>query len=395
MIKIASLVLDVYDDEQCKIARRLPPDLQELSVAGEEEVAELPDRLFGLVLKTASGVRRKFPLHTDDAIKLSEAYLDHVEDLLPRDAVVMARAKIAAAKDGEAYNDVAYVNLEQVQPKKAEFTDRFYGLTVGDRSFFPLHDEALVKRAVARFPFTTDGMDPAQQFRYARNIEKRASQLGVDIPGDSGIHRYTNDELNLSALREGIEQRKSAAHRAGLGTEVLDQLALASGVRIDPGELQHPDSHALLREKQAGIFKLAADQIVSTLMQFDRAAGVTQSDYARGLLDPFASCFKRASYLGSNSTLVDGVDLSKVDPAELRDKFDDDFVREFSANPVGVYRSLPDPVKSVVRSMAESQMGQPTSSRRLRPEEDAVGSGGDPLARLGPTFVNGSTSLAD
>ena len=310
MIKVASLVLDIYDDERCEIARDLPSDYHQIKVADHDEIAALPDRCFALVMKTASGeLRRRFPIHTEDALKLSEAYFERTKDQLPREAVIMAMAKFAAAKDGAAYNDVAYVDLTKIaEARPAEpFPERFYGLALGNANHYPLHDEVLVKRAMARFPFTTEGMAPEHQFLYARNIEKRAGQLGVEVPADSRIHLYTNPALNLEALKEAIDQRKHAA-AGSTSVEVLDQLAQAAGCRLDQGELEHPDSFALRNAKIAKVWKLEPAQIIATLQQFDKTAGYGAYEYARGMLDPFAACYKRASFAGSNSMLVDGVD---------------------------------------------------------------------------------------
>jgi hypothetical protein len=132
-------------------------------------------------MKTAGGVmRRRFPLHDADSMKLSEAYFARIKDSLPSEVTEVVERKFAQAQAGD-FSDVAYVDIEKVQPKIASFPERCWGLTVNGRDHYPLHDETLVKTAAQRFPITTDNMAPEHKFLYARNIEKRASQLGVDL----------------------------------------------------------------------------------------------------------------------------------------------------------------------------------------------------------------------
>lgn len=402
MIKIAARTLDIYDDDACSIARGLPEEYHSLKIAEREEVEALPDRCFGLVMKTANGVRRRFPLHTEDSLKLSEAYFLQVRDSLPPEAASVCEDKIAEVKawfasdpvDREklshAYNGVAYVDLTSLQPaKRASYADFSWGLTINGRNHFPLHDETLVKTAVSRFPFTREGLAPEQAFLYARSIQKRAEALGVDIPDTSAVNLYTSPGLNLSSLAVAIDQRKEASAAAGVDTEVLDQLAFLAGCYQEQGSLEREASHLSRQIKQASIQKLDTERIVGILQTFDKLAGFGRQQYLRGMFDPFAACFKLAAY-PSTGTLVDGVDLAVVDPQELASRFDDDFVKEFLENPVAVYKSLPDPVKSVIRGLAESSMGQsPSGRQRQDSASTSVGSTGDPLYRLDPTYVSG------
>lgn len=393
MIKVSALVLDIYDDSAGAIARELPAEYHQCEVASVDEISELPDRCFGLVLKTASGeIRRRYPLHTEDSLKLSEAYFERTRHLLPEEAAQAAEGKFAAAKAGEGYNDVAYVDLQGLEKKASVeeiFPDRYYGLTVGDRSYYPLHDADLVKQAEARFRFTTDGMEPHHRFLYARNIEKRAQALGVELPGDSPVHHYTADQLNPDSLAQAIQQRKQAAR--GVGTLVLDQLAEAAGCPVRGGELEHPDSVAFRQAKIASRPALPTSQVVATLQQFDKRAGLSLYEYDRGMLDPFAAVFKSAAFPGSNGMIVDGVDLAKITPEVLSSQFEDDFIQEFMANPVQVYKSLPDPVRSVIRSIAGNKMKQ---SGPQRSEPPVVSSAGEPMQLLAPTYSSGAASVS-
>ena len=403
MIKVAARIFDVYDDEHGEIARMLPEELHSVKVAERDAVEALPDRCFALVMKTADGaVRRRFPVHDADSLKLSQAYFEHTRQGLPESVVDVVVAKFATAEQvlagegsREDYNKVAYVDLSQLSPAATvKYAEKAYGLTLDGRNHFPLHDEGLVKLAIERFPFTIEGLEPEQRFQYARAIEKRASVLGLEVPSDSPVNLYTNDEPNLFSLRRAIEQRKQAvASRGDVHTEVLDQLATAAGCHLVRGDIESAASFTWREAKLAGVRKISEEHIITVLQNFDKLAGFTNYHYLRGLADPFAAVFTKT---GAPSTgfLVDGVDLSKVDPAQLADRFDDQFVQEFQENPVAVYKSLPDPVRSVIRSMAESNMGQPSRGRTRQEPPSTVGSAGDPMHRLNPAYVNGS-ALSD
>lgn len=400
-IKLSSLVLDFYDDTDGVIARQLPQELHRVKIASQEEVDALPDTAFALVFKTASGVlRRRFPVDTPDNIKLSEAYLDRVQDQLPPDAVHMARAKIAAAKEGKAQYEVAYVDTTKTAARKtASISDRFYGLSVGTANKFPLHTAAHVKMAESRFTWTTATMEPKFKFAYARNIASRAAQLGVDLPATSAVHNYTNTTLNKVALAQAVKQRKQAAFSKGLSTEVLDSLLYATGAPIERGgaESQAAYDQKLADAKIACANHTAVqpEHVIGMLMQYDKAAGLGPFEYNRGMLDPFASVYKHASFTPGAS--VDGIDLGSISPEMLQQAgMDDDFIQQFMANPEQVYQSLPDPVKRVIQQAAAgSQAPQPAPQSPdggVGPLGQAAANKGDPMTLLNPAFADGTST---
>jgi hypothetical protein len=75
-------------------------------------------------------------------------------------------------------------------------------------------------------------------------------------------------------------------------------------------------------------------------------------------------------------TTVDGVDLAQIPQEKLLEAFGPSFVEEFSADPVTVYMSLPDPTKALVRSMTE----------RGAPKDPTPQ--GDPTQILAPRYSN-------
>jgi hypothetical protein len=399
--KVASLVLDLYDDEKGTVARAFPPELHTCKVAALDAVLGLPNRDFALVMKTASGLQRRYPIHDLDNLKISQAYFSQAKAFLPAEAVKAAEAKFASrqrllavegelsAEDFLEFNKIAYVDITATLPTtKKAFVERSWGLTVDGKDYFPLHDAELVKTAITRFPFSAINLEPVQKFAYARNIAKRAAALDVSLPDSSLINLYTGNSVNGTSLRIAIDQRKEAARRADLSTEVLDQLAEAAGLPQDAGELESQASIDFRSAKLAGRRALDVDRIITILSTFDKTAGIGAHDYRRGLLDPFAACFKAAGFSGS--MLIDGVDLSRVNPEKLAEHFDAEFIREFSENPIQVYQALPSPVKQAVRDMAMDGMGSsPSLGFNPKPEQSTISSGGDPTEMLAYTYSNG------
>lgn len=388
MIKIAARIFDIYDDGQLEIASQLGAEFSETKVAEVEEVHGLLDNQFGLVMKTAGGaLRRRYPLHNDDSIKLSRAYFDHVKGQLPSEVVEITEAKIAAAEAGEPIAKVAYVDITAIKParEKVAFTEKHWGLTIDGRGHFPLHDVELVKVAVSRFPYSIEGLVPEERFLYARNIVKRAAALAVRIPDECPVHLYSNDTVNLTSLKVACDERRRILKSAGVSTEVIDQLELAAGCAPERGSLESDDSFRMREAKVASAHRagrtLLSDpgRIVTTLQSIDKLAGISDREYLRGLLDPFAACFKNDIFTKRAAMIVDGVDLSTISPEMLREKFDDNFVQEFVKQPAQVYRSLPDPMKQIIKQLS----GDPNM------QAPAGGGHGDPQIALAPTYVNG------
>lgn len=401
MIKVASLVLDAYDDVDCRLARQLPASLHACKVADAAEIYDLPDTQFGLVMKTAQGrLVRRFPLHEPDAAKLSHAYFERTRENLPKEAQAVAEAKIAkvvaayTANEQPAFGATAFVDLTKlVQPMKVASETQVWGLSVGSRNLFPLHNVTLVKTALAAFDRTCCDLEPHHAFEYARNLVKVAEANQVPVDSQHGVHRYTNEGLNLLAFAIALDQRKVAASAAGIATDVLDRLADAAGIIHHRTATESDDAYEL-RQVKAASADLDPGVLIATLQSFDKAAGVTRRDYLKGMLDPWAAVFSKSAE--SSQAVVDGVDLSSILPEQLSASFEPQFVQAFLANPVEVYQSSPEPVKNVILGLA-STGGVPAPGRPVTTNRPPTGAEAppaqpvpaQPLDQLSPTYANG------
>ena len=382
MLKLSARIFDIYDDQTGEIASQLGAEYADVKLAGIDEVSELADSQFGLILKTANGlIRRRYPLHDADSLKLSRAYFDKVKGSLPDEIASVVESKIASFEAGKPDHNFAYVDVAKIsdRPAKVAFSEKHWGLNVDGRDMFPLHDADLVKTAITRFNGTVETLEPEETFLYARNIAKRAADCNVAVPATSNINLYTNDEVNLLSLKIAIEERHRILKAAGASTEILDQLELAAGCQVTKGEIESQDSYAR-RTKFAS--KMAKDEIasdpayiISILQTVDKLAGIGRDTYLRGLLDPFAACFKSDAITKRAAMVVDGIDLSCVTPEALAAKFDPEFCAQFANQPVSSYQGLPTQLQDVVKQMAQDK-------------SHTCGGGTDPVQRLDPTYVN-------
>lgn len=394
MIKLAARTFDLYTDNDMVIAQKIAHKLGNCKVASIDEVEALDDNAFALVMKTAGGaLRRRLPVHDEDATKLSAAYWEEVKHDLPKELVAVVDMKLAAAEQHHGIKDhglpadtflkVAYVDAETLRPERKKVaTEKVWGLTVDGKNYFPLHDEVLVNTAIEKFAGTVLDLEPHERFEYARAIAKRAAELNLDVANNSKIANYTNNELNLDALAVALDERKRIMKSAGLNTDVLDNLFLHAGGLPDKGMMEADNSWREKCVKLAAIPRWPVDRVIATLQGIDKLAGFNTEAYNRGLPDPFASCLKYAE--AQPLTMVEGVDLAKIPPHRLAEQFDPEFLKEFSANPVQVYSSLPDPVKLMVRSLAEEGMKAP------KPVEGTAATG-NPQDTLNPAFTSGIT----
>jgi hypothetical protein len=395
MIKLAARIFDIYDDTELDVASKLGSAFASLEVADRDEVEELPDASFGLILKTAGGaIRRRYPLHTADAQKLSRAYFDAVKSTLPAALVETVEAKLAAVEknDAEAAAKIAYVDGTSLKPgrEKIAFGERHWGLVIDGENKFPLHDADLVKLAAARFAQTAEGLEPEEAFMYARNILKRAAETKVKLADDSRVHLYGNDEVNLRSLKEAIVDRRQILKAAGISTDILDQLEEAAGCESEAGAIESSDSFRLRAAKLAHMAEhgLRNDpaKLISVLQNVDKVAGLSRSDYLHGLLDPFAACYKTDTITKRAAMIVDGVDLSTVSPEALAGKFDPEFCTQFQQQPVNAYKSLPAAMQQIVKQLS----GDPAAGAEADKHLGSAGHG-DPEQLLNPTLVNSIT----
>lgn len=93
MLKLAGLIIDSYDDPNFVNN----PNLSSSGVPSSDVIAKMPDRDFAILIKTASGTHRKFPVSSPALVKVSAAYFNEYGYQLPADMQKTAQVRIQAA----------------------------------------------------------------------------------------------------------------------------------------------------------------------------------------------------------------------------------------------------------------------------------------------------------
>lgn len=201
---------------------------------------------------------------------------------------------------------------------------------------FPIDTPELVKKADAYFQEWRSQMAPADRRIFASSVEKRASELGVKV--SSAILEYAGDDYGPYIHAELTARRVMTE---GTGHDVVYEV-LAEKVA-------HASPHVM-----AGL-----------LAEADAAVGLDAS-YGRvgvGVRDPYAAVFGKTAAVDEDEvwSWSEGSDytnatrlrkLGRGHVAALDNLFGDGFSASFSKDPVGVFKSMPDPQKVVISRLA-------------------------------------------
>jgi hypothetical protein len=204
---------------------------------------------------------------------------------------------------------------------------------------FPIDTPELVKRADAYFQEWKTAMRAADRHVFASAVEKRASALGVKV--SSAILEYAGDDYGPNIHAELVARR-----------------SLTEGTG-------HDTVYEVLSEKVAHI---PAHAMASLLAEADAVVGIDAS-YGRpgvGVRDPYAAVFGKTAAVDTESTWSwsEGSDYTNAEklrklgrhkPKALDELFGEGFGVSFCKDPVGVFRSMPDPQKVVIARLAADQ----------------------------------------
>lgn len=353
MDKLANL--DMYDDPNGEILRRRFPDptnlptmLKEGNFLSEEERGRLPDNLFALVIKTKEASARKFPITDKANTGMSVIYfMDHGRSVLPDQMQkVAARGlltachwyglkapdeliKLAGRKEPPVSVDPV---IEMKMVKDEEDVEKRADYCLPEEKRYPISSHRQLEEAVSYFQKNASKFEPHTRRRYCKNLEKRASEVGIDLPDQ--IRQYaSNTPAEAGQVREQISRRMEKAGS--------DKLSAAYSILL----------------KRAGA--MTAPQFASALEELDKTAGLDEQ-WDSGIVDPWLSVFalqKTANYsFSDNEGYITDVDLNKLGQewkVLLKRAFDNDFVEAFAKDPVGTFKALPLDQKKVVIKLAK------------------------------------------
>jgi hypothetical protein len=287
---IAGKVLDIYDDPKMDVIQE-HGDLEKLGslvIDTKDELKAFPDNNFALILEDEAGkLHRKFPVTSEDQVKLSMFYLGQTGDRM------LPLARNTAAKN--LVKVAAQLDLEIPEALK-EWSEQ----EAGRVNFVGYRDQ--IKHADANFKY---------------------------VPGQDGMNKESED-----ALPEAVQDGFVAACLAR--AELVPDQAVKSELRklAQAGVGQDPDSIIKILKQVDDFYDLS--KYASKIGTPEQAVCMT--------LGPEPDVIKA----GSLSVQVD--DLHKLSRREdlLKDVFHPGTMHEFMAGPEDVFKSLPEETQEFV-----------------------------------------------
>jgi hypothetical protein len=312
MFKFAAAIVDFYDDpEFIKTAQN--ETLFESALIAPENTADLPLDAFAVIVKTAAGVHRKFPVYNALATRFSGTYFDAIASQLPEEIRKTAGyfLKNAYAKFQLALPESLTGEFEEPETLFVEYTP-------------DLPQDGIAKTAEDGIRLAEDVF--ASRSRYLPMLEKVAK-----------AHELV-EAANLVDIPVRNREAWDYAPKTAAGPYFKDMLVQRETLLKAAGDnILYEQFQALLDEA----VNMDVREIPFLFYQLDKLAGLTDRYGLNGLLDPFYG-----TWGGSSLPKTAGVetDLKKYklqtvgrNTTLLHSVFPDKFVQKFTRDPVGCY----------------------------------------------------------
>lgn len=328
MIKLAGLIIDSYDDPEFVNN----PGLKAAGVPSADAAADLKDRDFAILIKTASGTHRKFPLASPALVKISAAYFNEYGHQLPADMRKAAQFRIQEAANAAGITVSGDAAESASDPGTYTFvvTGEPVDLRVG------LSKQATVERAHEEWLANYGRMTPPERAITAHQLHKVASIT------DSRIMNYVPKDDYGPHFERGMKQR--------------DTLLRDDHIK-----------HAQFLDLKAKLPDMDAKRGAVLLYQLDKMAGIEDR-----VLDAFLTCWSGPVKVASCSA-VDikqnkVADLAVNHTRQVRQVFSEPVASAFLRSPVQYYLYTASPaVKNLIDSLI-SKLGT-TSDEEIQPRE--------------------------
>lgn len=249
-----------------------------------------------------------------------------------------------------------HVDVTGVEPEAAPVLHRATHYALDDR--YPLDSPVQVKAASAYFDRYAAHFAPEDRRTFACALAKRAEAFGLPL----GQHaaRYSAGgfgppeqwSMAVAARRQVLGENKEAH-------ALLDQIERLGKTKV------WKEASSL----EAEVFG-DPEQVAGLLGEFDKTAGIAGL-YDQYVPDPYASVFGQeksaaedpytwSEVIGNDMVTFEGLNrLAVMGGPTLKGVFDDDFIKEFRKDPIGIFNSMPRHQKLVLMRMAAtSEPGQ-------------------------------------
>ena len=368
-MNMTGLIVDFYDDAFASV---LVDDDSALEKVGSveplsmDQIEDLPDRDFALILADGTTKFRKFACHEPGHVKLSMHYFganrhklhpeaqktaaffmkracDRFEMDIPEIIQKTAsgfRANTNVVTLRDAYRPPVF---EESKSDIQKLDDRDFAFVAKEGAYkvrkYPMRKGAHIQGSIKYFVSHMNDHKPGDRVKISKALMKRASELHVDL----------EDEL---IKKEATELTKMAT--CSFSPD------LWSYVQVRKGLVESQESRATLDEMYEKRAEYGDENFVAMLSKFDEIEGLDRH-YNHGLRDPWDATFsieKRAEQVeymeGSRSIGVDM--LRSISPEIVSPLFGSEAGDKWASDPIETFKGLSDAGKdalleAVVRSM--------------------------------------------
>ncbi len=309
LFKFAGAVVDMYDDPEFLEN----PDAQEIlgkELVQPEQVKDQPDRYFAVLVKTAAGKHRKFPIYNKAAAAISGGYFNKIASGLPEPIRETAGFFL---KQAHLLFGLRLPEALQ-QPFPAPETGRNVEWNPEPEPE-PASVESIVKVAEYAFMDSHRSMHVLEKVEKAIEIAKVAESTGQPI-GEQEVWDYVPKAEWGPHMREALTQRELHVARDPMMKEAfITTLGHIKG----SGALRAP----------------------FLLYEFDKMAGFQNRYGAVGLIDPFFAFWGGFSLQKEAAVEKDILEYKLGTIARnaemLKSSFPEKFVSKFCRDPKGCY----------------------------------------------------------
>ena len=337
------MIIDQHDDIKKETLEKIANAGVVLSP--KEDVHELNDRDFALIIQKEKRAHRKFPVSDEESTKLSAIYFSENKNKLPDEMRKTAGANI---KEAFLKNDMDIPNfLEEYDNgtlnntvsgslvKKASVSDDDFGLVYkkdGEKvRKFPLTNKKNTKRALEKFDDVKGKLDDDQAKKLKENILDACHEFGININEETEIEKSATLKRDMKFRTKNLTKEAQ-----------LPYMKVADMVEKDE----------ICIEKAAAVMERLDDEnnLHRTFSPMETLTGNKPNTIEIPKRE------KTASIEDKLPSVISNPKMKQAFLKKLKEHFDEGMVEGIAQDPQTVIESLPDPHKDIIENKLDEVM---------------------------------------
>lgn len=359
MLKIANQILDVNDDLDYTMMKKIAREYPGCHVMSADERSMLRNHQFALTVITKQASKlNKYPIADHDSTWLSNRYFEMTHQRLPKEAAVIAASniktacekfKIAPSKVVSSMAKQASANIyfEKGADLKStnvvtkyDFSKLAQADAIGDnytQAQYAMPNVSCVKMACEYFEKNASKMPLETRHKYAAAIQRRAHELGMEIQ-KGAVGKYASDHYS-PMVDAHIRARASLAEA-------------------------RPDVRAMYEKVGSLKKEYSPSQFAQLLHGIDKRAGMDRY-YGSHLTNPFYATFAAQPdpYAGyryksaSRELLPDELkNAVSAHHGKIKEHFGQTIADELRKEPLAIFDSLPKDAKEIIVGIVDGSL---------------------------------------